>query len=471
MPEDASVWLARAIAARQMQEMESALEAIGRAAALAPTDAQVALGHAQLRFEAGLPATVLFQRAAALAPDRPEVQRSLALAMAAEGDAAGGEALLDAVVTANPLWLDGHRALANLRTAAGQPDFARSLARAAAAHPGQPGLRHAWFHTLCTARRWDEARQVLDQAEHDLGESRATRLARAYWRSESGEGANDPALFDLLEDEQDTGLDLARVRHFLRGGQVQRARDVALRHRGQPTMGVFWPYLSLAWRLLGDAQAHWLDRDMAFVCAYDVGLTAADLADLATLLRTLHTAQAPWHEQSVRGGTQTERPLLLRLDPVIRKTRIAIEAVANRYIAALPPPDPQHPLLAAPREQFLFAGSWSVRLRPNGFHAAHTHPMGWISSALYVTVPPERQRGPAPAGHLQFGTPPPELGLALSSYGAVEPAPGTLALFPSTMWHGTAPFADGERMTIAFDVIPAAARRSPRSSGPAQSPR
>ena len=30
--------------------------------------------------------------------------------------------------------------------------------------------------------------------------------------------------------------------------------------------------------------------------------------------------------------------------------------------------------------------------------------------------------------------------------------PGRLALFPSTMWHGTVPFADGERLTIAFDV-------------------
>jgi Flp pilus assembly protein TadD len=461
VPEDASTWLARAIAARQMQEMEAAMQAIAKGAALASADPQVALGLAQLSFEAGLPATALFQRAAALAPDRPDVQRSLALAIAAEGDPAGGEALLDAVVTANPLWLDGHRALANLRTAAGQPDFARSLAQAAAVHPDQPGLRMALFHTLCTARRWDEARQVLDQAEQANGETRATRLARAYLLSESGEGAGDPALFDPLEQEQDTGLDLARVRHFLRGGQVERARDVALRHRGQPTMGAFWPYLSLAWRLLGDAQAHWLDRDMAFVRAFDIGLSATDLTELAALLRTLHTAQAPWHDQSVRGGTQTERPLLLRLDPVIRKTRSAIEDAVHRYIATLPEPDPAHPLLAAPREQFLFAGSWSVRLRPQGFHAAHTHPMGWISSALYVTVPPIERRGPAPAGHLQFGTPPPELGLALSPYGAVEPAPGTLALFPSTMWHGTAPFADGERMTIAFDVVPSPVRRAP----------
>jgi len=38
----------------------------------------------------------------------------------------------------------------------------------------------------------------------------------------------------------------------------------------------------------------------------------------------------------------------------------------------------------------------------------------------------------------------------------VEPKPCRLALFPSWMWHGTRPFGEGERMTVAFDV----ARRS-----------
>jgi len=36
----------------------------------------------------------------------------------------------------------------------------------------------------------------------------------------------------------------------------------------------------------------------------------------------------------------------------------------------------------------------------------------------------------------------------------IEPKPGRLALFPSWMWHGTRPFAEGERITVAFDVAP-----------------
>ena len=41
--------------------------------------------------------------------------------------------------------------------------------------------------------------------------------------------------------------------------------------------------------------------------------------------------------------------------------------------------------------------------------------------------------------------------------GWVEPAVGRLALFPSYQWHGVEAFpGEGERMTVAFDVVPAA---------------
>jgi hypothetical protein len=38
----------------------------------------------------------------------------------------------------------------------------------------------------------------------------------------------------------------------------------------------------------------------------------------------------------------------------------------------------------------------------------------------------------------------------------VEPGPGRLVLFPSYMWHGTIPFAAGDRLTAAFDYQPGA---------------
>lgn len=447
--------LATAGAARAAQDMVRALEAADAALARAPQSPEALLVHAQLHYEAGLPAADAFAAAVAANPGRPELVRNHALALVGEGAEVDGLARLEALVAAHPRWLDGQRTLAGLRTTLGDPDFARGYAKALKAAPMEPGLWLGWFHALAQARQWRAAGDVLDSAAAVLGETRAVRLSRLYLASESGAGADDPTLFDAVEHEADPGLDLARIRHFLRGGQAERARDVALRHLGQPTMRPFWAYLALAWRLLGDARAEWLDGGTARVGLADLDLSAADLAELAALLRALHQARAPWHEQSVRGGTQTDRPLLLRIDPVILRVRRAIEQAVAAYIDALPPHDPQHPLLAAPRKGFRFAGSWSVRLSPGGFHAVHTHPMGWISSALYVTVPEPAERGTGEAGHLAFGGPPPELGLPLKPYGSIAPAPARLALFPSTLWHGTVPFDGGERMTIAFDVVPA----------------
>ncbi|MCX7282823.1 MAG: putative 2OG-Fe(II) oxygenase [Novosphingobium sp.] len=451
---EAQTLLQRAVALRDEQDTAGALEAILKAAKLAPGDANIALGVAQVSFEAGLPAADLYTRAAALLPARIDLQRSRATALVAEGREAEGEALLEQVLADNPGWVDGHRCLCGLRATAGDADFARSFAAAVTCEPANFGLRMAWFHVLATAKDWEASRKIIADAESALGEQQASVLGKLFIASESGEAAGDPALFDGVAHVADIGLDLARVRHFLRGGQVERARDVCVAHMGRPAMRAFWPYLSLAWRLLGDAQVEWLDAGLRDVRSFDLDFTPAELEELAQTLRGLHTMRQPWHEQSVRGGTQTERPLLLRIDPVIAMARSRIEVAVRRYIDELPAADPAHPLLAAPRGRFLFAGSWSVRLRPGGFHSVHTHPMGWISSTFYVTVPQGHALGAPPAGQLQFGAPPPELRLGLEPYGAVVPQPGRLALFPSTMWHGTVPFDDGERMTIAFDIVP-----------------
>ncbi len=101
-----------------------------------------------------------------------------------------------------------------------------------------------------------------------------------------------------------------------------------------------------------------------------------------------------------------------------------------------------------------FAGSWSVRLSGQGHHANHVHPQGWLSSALYVALPAEAERGAGQAGWLTLGEPQAALGVELPPARTIEPRPGRLVLFPSIMWHGTLPFAAGERLTTAFDVAP-----------------
>jgi hypothetical protein len=116
--------------------------------------------------------------------------------------------------------------------------------------------------------------------------------------------------------------------------------------------------------------------------------------------------------------------------------------------------DPQHPLGARRSGDYRVKGCWSVKLRAGGHHVNHLHPEGWLSSADYVALPPGLGEGDARAGWIKFGEP----RLPLPACGIermVEPKVGRLVLFPSYMWHGTVPFAAGERLTIAFDVVPA----------------
>jgi uncharacterized protein (TIGR02466 family) len=172
-------------------------------------------------------------------------------------------------------------------------------------------------------------------------------------------------------------------------------------------------------------------------------------------LRALHARSGQYLDQSVRGGTQTDGPLFSRIDPEIRQLRTAIVDSVQRYVDQLPATDPSHPLLGPRRDRRIrFSGSWSVRLAGGGRHSNHVHPQGWISSALYLDLPDTGGGELADAGWLVLGEPDSALGVDLPAHSRVEPRVGRLVLFPSWMWHGTRPFAEGERLTVAFDVAP-----------------
>ncbi len=53
--------------------------------------------------------------------------------------------------------------------------------------------------------------------------------------------------------------------------------------------------------------------------------------------------------------------------------------------------------------KYRFSGAWSVLLRPGGHHVNHIHPLGWISSAFHVELPPAV--GDGHQGWLKFGEP------------------------------------------------------------------
>ncbi len=442
--------LAFAISCRKQQNMEEAWATIAEAAKHAPDNPKIAYAHAQFSFETWRPAAKLFRDAQRLDPGNLGITRNAAAALTAEGRWAIADKLLERTLTDHPDWIDGHKSLNTMRITSGEGVYAfHSFEMACKALPHHMPLRMAWFHSLCMSHEWDTARHVIEGGTALFGEQRAFTIAQVYLASESGEDAVD---FAPLKEIQDAGLDLCQVRCALRNGHPERAAEIAARHIGTPAASTFWPYLSIAWRLTGNPKADWLNGDPPAIAVLDLDFSNVELDELAELLRQLHINSAPHPEQSVRGGTQTDRQLFFHHSPVIQRTRARFRSAVAQYIADMPPAIDGHPFLGTPRGDIRFEGSWSVRLSALGFHSCHTHNRGWISSAFYAALPDKQQMGAEPAGWITFGSPPPELKLDLAHYAQVKPKPGRLVLFPSTLWHGTVPFDDGERLTIAFDI-------------------
>lgn len=454
--DEAEVWRDKARAARAAQDMAVADHAIAEAARLVPSDPLTAFLRAQSAYELGYPAAALFAEAARLWPDNPDALRNHALALASEGRQDEAVALLADALATRPDWLDGQRVLASLRYSHGDAEsYDQGFSAAVKAMPYHQGLWLGWFTLRAQQRDWPAARRILDAAAARLGETRALAVARAFLASESGDLADAQQRLAALTGADDEFLVLCRIRTALRAGQPERARDLALPLTATRLAGQVWPYLSTCWRLLGDPLAQWLDGDPVLHGVLDPGLSASEITDLAALLRRLHTASLPYAEQTVRQGTQTDRSILLRHEPLLGMVRARLMASLRDFVATLPPPDPRHPVLGRPRGGLQISGSWSVRLGAGGFNVTHSHPVGWLSAVLYVALPGEP--GPSPAGALQLGAPPDELGVSLPPYAVIPPSVGQLVVFPSILWHGTYPFAGEERLNIAFDVVPTTA--------------
>jgi Flp pilus assembly protein TadD len=450
---NARLWQVLALLHRAQEDLEPAVAGFRRAAQLAPRDPSIALGSAYALLEAGLPAVAAFEKAAALATNPLTVGQGLAASRVAEGrlgEAIGG---LDDVLRAHPAWLEGHWLLARLRSMAGEEDAIASLRRALQAAPRDIGLwRHAIF-ILMHARQYEQALALAAEARAAAGDHPGLRIDEAACLTETWQIAEADRLYAQMPPATDVAAAIYAMRHALRSGRAEAAARRAEAFAFAPNGGLAIPYLALAWRLLEDERWRWLEGDERFVGVYDLGESGPQLDRLADRLRSVHAAAGQPMEQSVRGGTQTDGPLLSRIDPEVRALRAALVDAIERHIRQLPAPDPRHPLLVPRRDKPIrFAGSWSIRLRGQGHHVAHVHPAGWLSSAFYVALPGPEERGEGEAGWLALGAPPEELGLDLPPMRLVEPKPGRLVLFPSTMWHGTLPIRGGERLTVAFDV-------------------
>ena len=452
----ALLWQWKALLERSLDEHELALASFAEAGRLAPADVSIAHGHARTAMEAGLDARPLYERARSLAPRNGQILVGMAAARAAmgEGDRAISE-LQEALLTA-PAWLYGHEQLAQLMATQGRSGEATaSLEQALQRFPGAQPLWETLLNVELRRGAYETLADIVARAKAAGVSSPEFAIYEGIHAAEFDTEPKPPSLFGAFPDHADKALGRWRVRHLLRVGEATEAVKLIDREMERDQSAELWAYAATAWRLADDPRSEWLERDDRLVNVIDLTDDLPPLETMAETLRGLHMARGEYLDQSVRGGTQTDGPLLSRIDPVIRHLRRAIVGAVERYRAQLPPVDDAHPLLRHRRDRRVrFSGSWSVRLRSGGHHSNHVHPLGWISSALYFALPERTVGEGEDAGWFTLGEPDGKLGIDLGPWRKIEPKPAHLVLFPSWMWHGTVPFAEGERLTVAFDVAP-----------------
>ncbi|HEV2595058.1 MAG TPA: putative 2OG-Fe(II) oxygenase [Sphingomicrobium sp.] len=384
---------------------------------------------------------------------RPDRQLRMILTAAAElGD--GAIPLLEDYLRRHPQDPTAHETLAEIRAEwRGGEEFLDGYIDALRKYPKSKPLLFSYWNTLARAGRTNDAIDSMDACRELFAGDRDFTLLELKFANHAGLTKRADLLADRLDDRPDALL--ARGQHLLQIGNPEKAAELLEAVvRAEPRNLSAWALIELAWRVTSDARHKWLIGEPPLYGLTELSLSSSELDDVASTLRSLHRTCSQPIGQSVRGGTQTPGQLFLRPEPQILQLTDAITLGIRQFVSQLPGPDPRHPLLKHRNEGLSFGPSWSVRFTGGGYHAAHFHPNGILSSACYIQVPEALTDDPEKSGWLELGRPPPELNLDVPPLATIEPKAGRLVLFPSFLFHGTRPFLGGERMSVAFDLVP-----------------
>ena len=394
-------------------------------------------------------------------PGNADLHLGKAQALEIAGDAGGARIIAEQLAEQAPGFIAALSYLSSLYLAKGESDFTAPFAKAAQKAPQDPNIDAAHCDALAGIGRFEDAARIASSAQDRFPREPHFAFLEASYAGSMGDWDRAEVIFADLPT-QSLQRWLAEARHRLRAKDLPAASallDTA--QEAAPHDVAAWALRGLLWRL-SDApedqiKAQWLHDQAGLVQLQPLQAPDGLLEEASTLLRGLHRQAGMPLSQSLRGGSQTRGTLFHRTEPVLAELHQAILKTLELYRAQLPASDTDHPLLSQRESQWRLAGSWSVRLTEGGdHHTAHIHPAGLLSSALYCAVP-NAVAADDQQGVLEIGRPPSDLGLDLEPLATIQPLSGHLALFPSTLYHGTTPFdfdASGEdRLTVAFDVI------------------
>ena len=456
------------ISYKELDQLEEAVEAYDQALANTPEHFRSLhnKGVALRLKQEPVAAIECYRKALRTGSNVPELHFNLACALHDAGRIEETEQELKSAIDLRPEYLDAHETLNKMYWELDKSNrFCESYVAAIERSPQSAELRAEYARMLEMADRFDEAEDILKRGIRECGEHADLHhgLAKAAGRrGESGTSLSHFAsAIQANPDKQPIHIDVSR--YLIQLGNYNEA----LQHLGEaerlnPLDQEMWAYRSLCWRFLGDERDAWINDYDRFVQVRYLEAPEGydDLEHFLTALRQvligMHDTVTHPIDQSLKGGTQTAGRLIHQPIREIQDFRKALEKQIGDYLASLPK-DPDHPFLGRISGGYRFSGSWSIRLKSEGFHVNHVHPEGWLSGPTYIEVPKViREDDETRAGWVKFGETGLKLGPEREKVGkAVRPEEGLCAFFPSYTWHGTYPFLSDEyRMTAPMDCLP-----------------
>ena len=455
-------------ALRRQSRFEAALSAFDRALTLAPQLAKARHDRAIVldRMGRGEEAVEEYARLHGAGLKATELFRNWSGALMDLGRLEDAERVFEEAVTLYPLDRVIQDNLARLRwLKSGETNFARDYVSAVNRRPDDLELRVGCADLLRRSGQREEAAAMVREglARSPSHPALLGALGVVLGEMDELEEAEAKLKQALPALQQDWSFRENLTEVLLRRGKADEAlRHVAEARAARPLDQAWIAHYATAMAIKGDPEYERIYDFERMVRPFELptppgfASTAEFNAALMETLRKLHQLRAHPIDQSLVGGTQTSKSLLESSDPLILAFFDAIGVAMSEFVASMPD-EPAHPFWGRKpaSHRCKMVGAWSVRLRRGGYHVNHVHPEGWISCAYYSVMPQEARGSNDHQGWIQFGEPRrPVPGVSAGRF--VEPRPGTMAMFPSYMWHGTVPFRSGdERMTIAMDAVPA----------------
>ena len=172
------------------------------------------------------------------------------------------------------------------------------------------------------------------------------------------------------------------------------------------------------------------------------------------LLEDINNADINDRKQSrLYYGTQSAGNLFKRKESSFKALELGLKDAIKKYYELYKNEDCEFIKLFP--KQIEFSSSWFVRMQSGGHLTSHIHEDGWISGAIYLSIPKNTKT--QDEGAIELSTHGDDYPIVNDDFPkkVIKPKEGDVIFFPSSVFHRTIPFeSDEERICIAFDLKP-----------------